>query len=348
MNYVGKAPGKALLFGDYAVLEGAPALVAATDCVAEARFVPHAQPHYACEAPQLGLTGEWGVDGEALVPAGNAAVPKGLALAALLLEHHRRRHKLPYGTLHCDTQAFYQGRHKLGLGSSAALTVAASAALRAACGEKTDADALDELAAVHAQAQGGAGSGVDVAAALLGGVVRYQLPDLPGSHGLRRRLAVPAGPAPVHLVFVYTGRSAATPPYLTALFELKARSPRTYWARLEPLASLSAAACEVWALGHTQALLPMVGAYADALGDLGEVIGMPIFSPAHRSIAEVVQSAGGAYKPSGAGGGDVGVAFCADARTAQKVRAQLRRKGHVDLPVQIAVGGVHTTTTDKT
>jgi phosphomevalonate kinase len=80
-----------------------------------------------------------------------------------------------------NSTAFYQGTEKLGLGSSAAVTVAATAlALAADSGSIPFVDKSEVLAiatAAHARAQGerGArGSGADIAAAVFGGVLAFQ------------------------------------------------------------------------------------------------------------------------------------------------------------------------------
>jgi phosphomevalonate kinase len=132
---VARAPGKLLLTGAYAVLEGAPALVVAVDRYAVARGEP------VDHAPAREIA---------------AAFPSG-------------------GAPTVDTSSLYYGETKLGLGSSAAALVAAVAAadLRAGA-EVLDKKAIFLRAReAHQRAQGG-GSGVDVAASTFGGVLRYQ------------------------------------------------------------------------------------------------------------------------------------------------------------------------------
>jgi phosphomevalonate kinase len=133
-----RAPGKLVLSGAYAVLEGAPALVAAVD-----RWV----------------TADAGRAAERVTPEVEAALGEEPA---------------PW----FDAGGLREGELKLGLGSSAAILVASlGARLLAERGPLAD-DELVELLfaralAAHARAQGG-GSGVDVAAAAYGGVLSYR------------------------------------------------------------------------------------------------------------------------------------------------------------------------------
>lgn len=132
---IARAPGKLLLTGAYAVLEGAPALVVAVDRYAVARSAP------IDDAPAREIA---------------AAFPRG-------------------GAPSVDTSSLYRGETKLGLGSSAAALVAAIASADVAAGvEELDKPAIFMRAKeAHQRAQGG-GSGVDVAASTFGGVLRYQ------------------------------------------------------------------------------------------------------------------------------------------------------------------------------
>jgi phosphomevalonate kinase len=134
-----RAPGKLVLSGAYAVLEGAPAIVTAVD-----RWVT-ADAARAAER----------VTPEVAAALGDSAAPW------------------------FDASGLREGEHKLGLGSSAAILVASMAArLLADGGSAIDGDLIERIFAraldAHARAQGG-GSGVDVAAAAYGGTLAYRL-----------------------------------------------------------------------------------------------------------------------------------------------------------------------------
>lgn len=108
MRIRASAPGKLVLIGEYGVLRGGPALVAAVDRRAEVSLEPGAAG-IRVTAPQLGLEG---------TPV--EADPR-LRLAAACLDGFS-------GEVCIDTGALHQDGHKLGLGSSAAVCVALCAA----------------------------------------------------------------------------------------------------------------------------------------------------------------------------------------------------------------------------
>jgi phosphomevalonate kinase len=132
---IARAPGKVVISGAYAVLDGSPALVAAVD-----RYV-------VADASRAA---------EFVTPEVRAAVRDG-------------------PTPWFDASALRDGDRKLGLGSSAAILVASLGAIElAARPEASDEElclaVLSRALDAHARAQGG-GSGIDVAASAHGGVL---------------------------------------------------------------------------------------------------------------------------------------------------------------------------------
>lgn len=134
------APGKVLLTGAYAVLDGAPAIVAAVDCYAIA-------------------------DGSRIATAPSPEV--------LALSGDEPAPEVDVSALH-DA-----GGRKLGLGSSAAALVASLGVRALARGEDPCAAAVRArifgmARDAHARAQRG-GSGADIAASVYGGVIEYAI-----------------------------------------------------------------------------------------------------------------------------------------------------------------------------
>jgi phosphomevalonate kinase len=360
MTFLSTAPGKLVLLGEYVVLEGAPALVMAVDRRAEVRCTKRTGGVSRISAPSLGIEQvPWQISshGDIHWPEG---MPESLDRAANVIESaHREVSRLQLALPPCEldlnTDAFFKGPDKLGLGSSAAISVALYGALLAAS-DCTRAQArsgagipgvwdasqrLEAIATVqdaHQKAQGGRGSGVDVAASLAGGVIRYQNDP----HGLR---IAPVGRLrDVVVVPIWSGKPASTKSFLTSFAAFKVRDSRAYWASCERLAILANAGSEFWALGNTAALLTIVDEYCAALDALGEQCGADIVTKEHRAIAAQVRRTGAAYKPSGAGGGDLGVAICASQAMADKVLARLKSAGLEAVPMGIASAGLQVQT----
>ena len=167
------APGKVVLWGEYAVLEGAPAAVLAVNrfagCMLETsgvwRFSTTGFEAGTAEFDRLPAT----------APAGAAAT-----LPWQVLQECSAMPSTPVSVA-MHTGEFYRDGVKLGLGSSAALCVAVQAAVAALAGSTPD---YPRALAAHRRLQAGRGSGIDVAASYFGGCLRFrngQCGTLPGS-----------------------------------------------------------------------------------------------------------------------------------------------------------------------
>lgn len=240
------APGKLVLTGAYAVLDGAPAIVAA-------------------------------VDRYAIAERGSASV---------------------------DVRALHdEGGRKLGLGSSAASLVASLGAKALARGEDprvagVRAQIFRAARAAHAREQGG-GSGVDIAASVFGGVLRYAV----GSNAPAMRPV--ELPGEVVLVAYWSGTSARTSDLRERVDAFRAkRSGGSLFGRLCELAE--SAATSVGA-GEAQAFVGFAAAFGRALDALGKAADAPIVLPAFAELASLAEGEDAAFLPSGAGGGDVAI-----------------------------------------
>jgi phosphomevalonate kinase len=232
------------------------------------------------------------------------------------------------GTIVVDSRPFLVGERKLGLGRSAATIAAAVAARRAIAGRSLEYPAmLDDALAANAVFQDGQGSGADVAAAVYGGVVVAQ----PNGSGLAvARHALPDG---LQVIAGWTGESAPTTPLVAAFATMP--SPPV-------LADLSASArTAVAALTARDggALCDAVARSGELLARFGDETGLPIITPALGRLVETAHRAGAAAKPSGAGGGDCGIALAPSPRVAAAVKAAWRDAGILPLDVATASEG---------
>ncbi|HVZ73574.1 MAG TPA: hypothetical protein VHJ20_14445 [Polyangia bacterium] len=289
------APGKLVLLGEYAVLDGFPAIVAAVNRRASGQFVPGRSP----ESPLVEVTVR--AAAEALGP-NRAALPKGSVLV--------------------DTHAFSQNGVKLGIGSSAATAVVAVGAVLEMAGlAVTDSVDLifDVASAAHRAAQGGLGSGADVAAAVYGGLLHYTRPTRGAA--VVRRLPPLVG---VEMVVFSTGIPSSTVDCLKVVTAFAAASPETHRQLLPPIAdAVSRFEAGLFARDPGEIFAAIGAAYA-GMDMLGQAAGVPIVTPLLAHAATLAHELGGAAKPSGAGGGDVGIAFLPDRDAAEEFRARAR------------------------
>jgi phosphomevalonate kinase len=347
MTITASAPGKLLLLGEYAVLDGAPALVAAVDRRATASIEPHSADDIRVLATDVGIDtrATIGPDGEVRWTADGPTAAKLHLVQSVLAEAYRgagRRENgvIPAGvghtehgrTLMLSTSAFFDSPGtKLGLGSSAALTVALTGALRSHLGLPPP--TLPELVRLHRDMQGGRGSGVDVGAAFTGGVVVYTA----GSSPAADRATLPAG---LHWCCVFTGRSTSTPRMLAQFRKWQQGRPAAYRARMTELTGLAHDGVRAVRGGDLAATLQAIGAYADGLDALGRDAAIDIMSAEHREIRNAAQRCGVIYKPSGAGGGDIGVGFAGDSNHIEGLRRALSPRGYRMIDVAVDARGL--------
>jgi len=304
---VASAPGKLFLCGEYAVLEGAPAVLTAIDRRAVARVAAAARRTSPVVAAVLA---EIGARFPELEGADRAAPP-----------------------VEVRTRGFTRGRIKIGLGSSAAVAVAATALLlaRAKGSARLDDEAVLGVAlAAHRAAQGGRGSGADVAAAVHGGTIRYRM------GGAIERLGSPAA----EIAFVWTGQPASTTELLARVQAFALEAPGEHRALLDALSALATDLAAAYAAPDPGEIVRLTGAYGGLMGRLGEAAGAPIVNPAHERVAELAASCGGAGKPSGAGGGDVAMAVFADPADRDRFASAAAKDGLAVLDLKCGERGV--------
>jgi len=284
MSIAVSAPGKAFLIGEYAVLEGGVALVSAIDV----RAIAHA-PRGAAPLPPT-----------AVVQCAHDRV-------ALYLE--ARGARVHRSAPVVETGGFTMGARKLGLGSSAAVAAAVVGYHLVHAGldprhPQIRIDALDLAMGAHAEAQGGGGSGADVAAAVLGGTLRF-------CSGTADRITPPLW---LHIGFVDAGAPADTSSFVRRVRGAIRDHRSAYEAAIETLKHAADRFLEAYGSnGDPTQLLDRLrqatDAHNDGLRQLAAFSGAEIMTRPLETIIAHAREAGLAAKPSGAGGGDLVAVF---------------------------------------
>jgi phosphomevalonate kinase len=343
------APGKLVLIGEYAVLEGAPAAVMAVNRRARVELTESPSGLWSVTAPDFApqpAAFELENGGKLRWLDGSRSATDRFGLVERLFDELAdtgvtNLGEAPPFVATLDTRAFFCASRnrltKFGLGSSAALTVALTSALFAWPDGKGSATAdgvgLQILVDLNRRAQGGFGSGIDIAASLLGGVIRYQLE----ADGVSVRQSSPLSlPEDLHPVCIWTGRAATTGDFLEVLRARRAGDPLGTGRALSRLGEISGAAIVALEERRSAAFLRAVDEFWDALADLGNQVGLPILSEEHRLLRRLAGECGAAYKPSGAGGGDFGLGFATDPEVVGAVSRRAKAAGFsvIDLLVE--------------
>ena len=265
MRRTASAPGKIVLAGEYAVLWGAPAVCMAVDRRAVATV--DRRTDGLCHVTTPGFDGD---DPFRIVDA----VTDGVR---------------PPCDLELDTSAFMSDGRKTGIGSSAALTVALLAAL------ENSVDVYTEAMAAHSRLQQGMGSGVDVAAAVHGGLFEYEM--------IGRTVRPLTWPEDLAFRVIWTGVSASTTTKLSQLAERESHPSRS---ALMQAASLIR---DAWRAADASGVLAAYADYIAVLREFSVDHDLGIFDAGHDELTDAAMLDGLAYKPAGAGGGDIGTLF---------------------------------------
>ncbi|TDW28409.1 mevalonate kinase family protein [Cryobacterium psychrophilum] len=348
------APGKLFLLGEYAVLEGAPALLTAVDRRVRVRIATTDADRWLLDAPGLGVE-SLTLEPDGAVPASldgptreklrlYDAVRRTVAEAAGGDDGSRRPCRARPDqalSITIDSSELSMDGHKLGLGGSAAVAVALTASLARARARDLDNAALFAAAlTAHRQAQGALGSGGDVAAAVAGGLISYA----PGTHlGPAVSVASLRWPSDLSMMVVVTGAGSSTPELVGRVADFARRDASTYRSDLARLAELAEQA--VPALATADTFLPLAAQYFDALVTLDAHAQAGIISDRHRQLHALAARLGGVFKSSGAGGGDVGLAFARSGAPARRLAAALTRAEAQIVPLTVCAGGIDTSGT---
>ena len=265
MSVTASAPGKIVLAGEYAVLWDAPAISMAVDRRAIATVSSNDKEECVLTTP--------GFDGD-----------NHFAIVDAVTDGRR-----PHCDIRLDTTAFSEDGKKIGIGSSAAVTVALAAALR----DSTDIG--EEAFAAHERLQGGVGSGVDIASAVHGGLIEY------ARAGRNvRSLAWPDGLA---FRVVWTGVPASTTARLEKLASKAKKASRSALLLAAPKMR------DAWSSGEVDFILAEYVNYIGVLRQFSVDHDLGIFDAGHDELTDAAMMDGLVYKPAGAGGGDIGILF---------------------------------------
>lgn len=339
-----QAPGKLVLWGEYAVLVGARAGVLAVDRYASCRLTPASDTNW--QLSTRGFTSD-----PCRVPLSWFATEHAPAPShpgALLWHAARANNWVPEqgGQLELDSSAFYQQvprpktagdvqqEAKLGLGSSAAICTALTylcASLKYSEGIKASKLLIFPVAlAAHRAAQQGAGSGIDVAASSFGGLRSFSI-------GAPDRSEEPSTqtvewPQTLHWRAFWTGSPASTTNHLKRFDAWRAKGNT---AALDNLVAASEECSQ-------QLDLTTLGQYVAALREFDARSKVGVYRQGHGDLHKLAADFGVIYKPCGAGGGDLGIAIADDPAQLQAFAAAAAANQIVQIPIEMANHGVRT------
>lgn len=309
MSYKASAPGSVMMLGEYAVLYGKPALVCAIDRRVTVTYIP--RPDDVIHIESSGYSGyETNLQ--------QLKIEKPFQFVLGVFEHFRP--KLRRGA---DIRISTDFSDQLGLGSSAAVTVATMATIVMALNIRMSAlEMVRQGQRIVRNVQQGLGSGADVAAAVFGGVVSFQAQPL---FAEKFALTHP-------LTLYYSGSKTPTATAIKQVEERFTQFPHLYKSLHTSIGQCATAGVQALRKGDWEALGKVMNMQQGLMTSLG------VSNPLLQAMVEDLQTPNmyGA-KISGAGMGDCVVALGEPTEPS----TYLRMQGVQAIPVTMTVNGVH-------
>jgi len=156
---------------------------------------------------------------------------------------------------------------------------------------------------LHQEIQGGVGSGLDIAASVFGGLVAFGATQ-PGGVVVPEKLDALSWPA---MAPVFVGVSASTPKLVMRVNTWRDSEPVVFKELMADMSRVSAAVIAASRSGDLTTVRKGCSEYCGLMQRLGELSGADILSAPHRRVRDASTQKSFDYKPSGAGGGDLGI-----------------------------------------
>ncbi|SDS54006.1 phosphomevalonate kinase [Streptomyces sp. TLI_053] len=324
------APGKLFIAGEYAVLEpGHPAILAAVDRRITATVRPSAAADIEIVTSLLPAPLRLRRSDGALIPrrattAASRAHRKVIHVVRAIqkVDELARARGLAVPPVQVELRStLHRAGTKIGLGSSGAATVATTAAVAASYGITLTPREVFRLAMLATVINDG-GSGGDVAAAVWGGWIAFRSPDRVAVARLTRQQGIEAAlrlpwpgftlrhlPAPHRLALHagWTGNPASSDT-LRERFQAFRGTPHHH-RFLTRSDTLVLTAIHALQHGDEHRFLTGISALRRLLAALDHQAALGLYTPRLTVLCQSAEALGATAKPSGAGGGDCGIAF---------------------------------------
>jgi len=347
-----KVPGKLLVAGEYAVLEkNQVAVVTAVSRYVTVTVTPSDQ--FYLQLPSLGIRDvTWTYKNNQIHTSIDDPKLKFIKAAIFAvynyLDETAQLPKEPFTLLVESELDEETSGKKFGLGSSAAVVVGIVKALFQMAGDFSKETVFKAAAVAHFMAQG-SGSGADVAASTFGGIIRYTsfhpqwmaeqlksgvklkaLIDHRWPYFSWSRLELPSDAS---FCVGWTRSPVGTAPLIRKMDDFKEKNPSVFQSFLQETAEAVSTFIDGVQEKNTDLTIKGIKLNRAALVRLGKEANIPIETQALKQLADIAEAYGGAGKPSGAGGGDCGIALVKGREQIDLLQAAWRNADILPLPL---------------
>lgn len=312
------APGKLMLFGEHAVVQGKPCIVTAVDQRLLLKATKLDEPIFQLEAPDVEVTNYE----KPLSQVGKGELPKGAKFVEIATQNFLAKHKIKGGV---RFESVSQFKSTFGFGSSSASAVDTVKVLAELFKIKLTPEEFFKIAYKTVIDIQGVGSGFDLAAASYGGTLYYVYPG---------KVIDPLKIKSLPLIVGYTGVKADTATLVKAVNAKRDLYPKIFKNIFDSIALIveeAKVALEKKDFAKVGELMNLNQGYLESMGVGSDKLSAMIYAARNA----------GAYgaKLSGAGGGDCMIALAPDNKR-KAVEKAINVAGGQVLQVEVNAQGV--------
>ena len=195
---------------------------------------------------------------------------------------------------------------KLGIGSSAAVSVGITQALSQYQAIRSSPEnLLSQANSIHQGLQGKQGSGIDVACCFADQGVIECTKDSVKNH----TWSILNWPNGLYLKALKTSQYGATNRLIANYQRASNLYPKEFKSALDQFLEITQSLSHAWKSEDVDLIIDLLRAYDVHIKKLDKIGGIGIYTQAHADIQNIASTHNVFYKPSGAGGGDIGLAF---------------------------------------
>ena len=296
------APGKVFLSGEYLALEGGSAIILSTKQRSRVSIEDHKKPYNLFYSSVLDQYFEFSVNENYEVDwVENDPQSFGLFISLAICELKIKPSK---ALISIDTNEFYSSGKKIGLGSSASIAAAIINVLDEYFNlQLSESAKIQKAVNIHALSQDNFGSGLDVITSCAdSGVVECNL-KMANEHKWRSL----KWPSDLYIKGVITSDQSSTKMMIEKYNRGKDSNQIFFNKLYSEINHLLNQISTAWDTQNSAKIIELMQTYNTFINQLNEKFNLGIFSDEHKQLIELARSADIFYKPSGAGGGDLGL-----------------------------------------
>ena len=303
-------PGKVVISGEYAVLDGAPAIVSTLKQKVNITIQKSDKNHNIYTTSVLQGVFPFTMDDDANV----LWLEADPGVFGLLLQHAFKilKPKLKENLwIAVDSSEFFRTTKdgtaiKLGIGSSAAVSVGITQALSQYQDIRSSPEnLLTQANSIHQGLQGIQGSGIDVTCCFADQGVIECTKDSVKNH----TWSILNWPNGLHLKALTTSQYGSTNRLVANYQRASNLYPKEFRSALDQFLDITQSLSNAWKSEDVDLIIDLLRAYDVQIKKLDKIGDIGIYTQVHADIQNIASTHNVFYKPSGAGGGDIGLAF---------------------------------------